>query len=89
MCALKSESSCLKVIASGGISSGIDIAKSIAFGADYAAAALPILKALASGGTKAVLKLIDRWEWELKSAMFLTGSQCMTDLQKQKLFFRV
>jgi isopentenyl-diphosphate delta-isomerase len=88
VCALKIESRQLKVIASGGISNGIDIAKSIAFGADYVAAARPILKALAHGGTKTVLQLIDMWEWELKGAMFLTGSRFITDLQKQKLYLR-
>ena len=42
----------MKVIASGGISSGIDCAKSIAFGADFAASAMSILQRLASGGTE-------------------------------------
>jgi isopentenyl-diphosphate delta-isomerase len=89
VCHLKSESPSLKVIASGGISNGIDCAKSIALGADFAGSALPILQALANGGTKAVLRLMDQWEWELKSAMFLTGSRTIPDLQKQILCSRV
>ena len=89
VCHLKSESPSLKVIASGGISNGIDCAKSFAMGADFAGSALPILQALARGGTKAVVRLIDQWEWELKSAMFLTGSRSLHDLQKQILCTRV
>ncbi len=89
VCHLKSESPSLKIIASGGISNGIECAKSIAFGADFAGSALPVLQTLVSGGTKAVLRLIDQWEWELKSVMFLTGSRTIPDLQKQILRTRV
>ena len=86
---LKSESSSLKIIASGGISNGIDCAKSIAMGADFNASAMSILQALAHGGTKAVFLLINQWEWELKSTMFLTGSRSIIELQKQVLFSKL
>ncbi|MGD1044004.1 MAG: type 2 isopentenyl-diphosphate Delta-isomerase [Bacteroidota bacterium] len=86
---LKSETSSLKLIASGGISNGIDCAKSIALGADFIASAMSILQALASGGTEAAIGLIDQWEWELKGAMFLTGSCSITELQKQILYSKV
>jgi len=89
VCVVKNTSSWLKVISSGGISSGIDIAKSLAFGADYAAVARPILKALANGGVKSVLRLIDMWESELRGAMFLTGSRSIEALQKQHMIPRV
>jgi isopentenyl-diphosphate delta-isomerase len=89
VCVVKSQSSWLKVISSGGISNGIDISKSLAFGADYAAVARPILKALANGGVKTVLQLVDTWECELKGAMFLTGSRSVADLQKQQMIPRV
>jgi isopentenyl-diphosphate Delta-isomerase len=89
VCHLKSESPSLKVIASGGISNGIDCAKSIAIGADFTASAMSILQALASGGTEEVLWLINQWEWELKGAMFLTGSRSIAELQKQILYSRM
>jgi len=89
VCRLKSESSSLKIIASGGISNGIDCAKAIALGADFTASAISILHALADGGTNAVIELIDKWEWELKGAMFLTGSRSISELQKQILYSRV
>jgi isopentenyl-diphosphate delta-isomerase len=89
VCIVKSKSSWVKVISSGGISNGIDIAKSLAFGADYAAVARPILKALANGGVKSVLRLFDTWECELKGAMFLTGSRSIAALQKQQMIPRV
>ena len=88
VCRLKNDSPSLKVIASGGISNGIDCAKSIAMGADFVASAMSMLRALASGGTEAVIKLIDQWEWELKSVMFLTGSRSLAELQKQILYSR-
>ena len=83
---LKSTSPSLKIIASGGISNGIDCAKSIALGADFAASAISMLQALTRGGTESVLWLIDQWEWELKGAMFLTGSRSIAELQKQTLY---
>jgi isopentenyl-diphosphate delta-isomerase len=89
VCIVKSKSSWVKVISSGGISNGIDIAKSLAFGADYAAVARPILKALANGGVKSVLRLFDKWECELIGTMFLTGSRSITALQKQQMIPRV
>ena len=87
VCRLKSPS--LKVIASGGISNGIDCAKSIALGADFVASAMSMLQALVSGGTEAAIGLINQWEWELKGAMFLTGSRSLADLQKQILYSRM
>jgi isopentenyl-diphosphate Delta-isomerase len=88
VCGLKTEVSSLKVISSGGISNGLDIAKSIAFGADYAASARPILKSVTAGGTTAAVNLLNQWEWELKSAMFLTGSRSIAELQKKKMIYR-
>jgi isopentenyl-diphosphate delta-isomerase len=88
VCRLKRETPSLKVIASGGIANGIDCAKSIALGADYAASARSVLKTIASGGTAAAVKLISQWEWELKNVMFLTGSCTLDELQNQQLYFK-
>lgn len=63
------------IIASGGIRSGLDIAKSIAIGADLGGFALPALKALSLRGEEGLKRLIDDTIWQLKVAMFLTGSR--------------
>jgi isopentenyl-diphosphate Delta-isomerase len=88
VCKLKNKLSRLEVISSGGISNGIDIAKSFAFGADYVAVARPVLKTLVNGGVNSVIRLIDQWECELKGVMFLTGSQSIAELQKQQMIPR-
>lgn len=85
---LKNQHSNLKVIASGGIHDGLDVAKSLAFGADLAGSALPMLKAFEAGGTKGLKREIEKWEMELRGAMFLTGSKTVTDLQKQQLVMK-
>jgi isopentenyl-diphosphate Delta-isomerase len=59
-------------IASGGIRTGVDVAKAITIGAKMVGAAMPFLK---TDNPKA---LIDEWEAQLKTCMFLTGSK---DLQ--------
>ena len=79
--ALRKRQPDLTVIASGGISSGMDIAKSIALGADLAASARPVLKALARGGIRGVTTLLADRSQELRGAMFLTGSRTTGDLQ--------
>ena len=88
VCSLKTQFPHLTVIASGGVSNGIDVAKAIAFGADMAGAARLMLKELEAGGTKALLAKISAWEMELKGAMFLTGSRTITDLQAQQLVLK-
>ncbi len=72
------------IIASGGIRTGLDIAKSIALGANYAGLALPMLrKALES--TESLEKYVEQLKYELKTAMFLTGSKSFSDLKKKPL----
>ena len=69
------------LIATGGIRNGIDIAKSIAIGADCCGIALPILKA-ALKSPEEVVKVLERLIKELKIAMFLTGCDSIEKLKK-------
>ena len=85
---LKSGAPGLLVIASGGITSGLDIAKSIAFGADLSAAARPLLQSLEREGVDGLLKTLERWSMELRGAMFLTGSSTIANLQQQQLVLK-
>jgi len=78
----------MRIIASGGIGNGLDVAKSIALGADWAGAARPFLRALETGGTRGLKAEIERWAVELRGAMFLTGSRTLTDLRRRKLVQR-
>ena len=72
----------LPLIASGGIRSGIDIAKAIALGADLGGAAYPFLKAQKEGKLR---KVIETWISQLKTACLLTGSSNYRELKKAKL----
>jgi isopentenyl-diphosphate delta-isomerase len=67
------------LIASGGLRTGLDIAKCLALGADLAAVASPVLKAAADSAT-AVQDLLARLIRELRLAMFCTGSARPGDL---------
>jgi isopentenyl-diphosphate delta-isomerase len=69
------------VIATGGISTGIDVAKSIALGATAAGVARPVLQALVSGGREAAEALLDQIEAELRAAMLLVGAGSLTALR--------
>ena len=85
---LKTQHPSLFVIASGGIASGFDVAKSIAFGGDLAGAARPFLQALEARGAKGLTGLIAEWEKELRGIMFLTGSKTIADLRNQRLVLK-
>ncbi len=88
VCSLKTQTPSLTVMASGGIASGLDVAKAIAFGGDLVGAARLMLRELEAGGTKALLTMVAEWEMELKGAMFLTGSRTIMDLQAQQLVLK-
>ncbi len=75
----------IKLISSGGIRDGIDVAKSVALGADLCAGAQPFLKALENGGTEGLIREFDNWVEELKGVMFLTGSRNLSQLKKAKI----
>jgi isopentenyl-diphosphate delta-isomerase len=76
----------IPIIATGGIRNGLDIAKSIALGADMCSAALPFLKPAmendsVKGGVDEVIAKIKELGEELKVAMFLTGCKNTIDLK--------
>ncbi len=76
-----------KIIASGGIRTGLDCAKAIALGADIGGLALPVLKAQEKGGSKAVKELLEKIIEELRIAMFLVGAKNLKQL-KNKIIIR-
>jgi isopentenyl-diphosphate delta-isomerase type 2 len=74
-----------RVLASGGLRTGIDAAKSIALGAVVAGYALPFIRAVVDGGTAGVLQEIERIRFGLKTAMLLTGSPNVAALRRAPL----
>ncbi len=83
--ALKGRPHRFTLIASGGLNTGLDAAKCIAMGADMAASARPVLKALASGGPRKLRAFLEGWAFQLRGAMLLTGSRTLQDLQHAPL----
>lgn len=77
----------LPVIASGGIRSGLDCAKAIAIGADLVGVARPLLLCAKEGLSK-TLDYLDTFFFELKLAMFLTGSRNLSDLKTKKVIIK-
>ncbi len=69
-----------KIIASGGLRNGLDIAKCIALGAHLGGMAGPFLKA-AVKSTEAVLQEIEIAKTELQVAMFAIGAESIVALQ--------
>jgi len=71
----------IKIIGSGGIRSGIDVAKALRIGADFAALARPFLM-VALEGQDAIEKFIEKTFKELEITMLLTGSKNIEDLKE-------
>jgi isopentenyl-diphosphate delta-isomerase len=70
------------LIATGGVSTGLDVAKAIALGATAAGIARPVLKALVEGGPAKAGELLDLVLAELRAAMLLTGSPNLAALRR-------
>jgi isopentenyl-diphosphate Delta-isomerase len=70
------------VIATGGVTNGLDVAKAIALGATLGGIARSSLQALETGGREGALAFFDRVERELKTAMLLVGAQDLAALRK-------
>lgn len=74
-----------RVLASGGLRSGLDLAKALALGAQAGGFALPVIRAAKAGGTEAVVALLQGYARALKTVMLLTGSRTLPDLRKVPL----
>jgi isopentenyl-diphosphate delta-isomerase len=77
----------MRIFASGGLRSGVDIAKCIALGAELGGMASPYLKA-AVKSTKAVVETISEVSRELRVAMFGAGAANIGALQSVPLIYR-
>jgi isopentenyl-diphosphate delta-isomerase len=76
----------VSLIGSGGIRSGVDVAKAIALGADIGATAKPALGPAAAGqGAPAVIEELRAYIDELRIAMFCSGCADLQALRGLKL----
>ena len=77
----------IPVISSGGIRSGLDAAKALALGASAVGIALPLLKE-AYTGYQAVINKLNKFNEELRVAMFLVGASNIAELRKSDLIIK-
>jgi isopentenyl-diphosphate delta-isomerase len=75
----------LDVIASGGVRTGLDVAKVLALGAGVAGVALPVFRAYREGGRTAAGEFIARLVAGLRTAMVLTGSRSIEVLGRTQV----
>jgi isopentenyl-diphosphate delta-isomerase len=75
----------LDVIATGGIRSGLDIAKALSLGATAAGIAHPLLRPAVYGSSLDIVVELERFIEGLRVAMYLTGSQKVEDLSSKQL----
>jgi isopentenyl-diphosphate delta-isomerase len=75
----------LEVVASGGIRTGLDVAKAIALGARVVGVALPVFRSYRAGGPAAAGRFLDGLTAGLRAAMVLTGSRDLAALGRVPL----
>jgi isopentenyl-diphosphate delta-isomerase len=85
LAAALSASSKFEVWASGGVRSGLDVAKALAMGAKVVGLAKPVLVAALAG--EAELRLtMERFEFELRTAMFCTGCSTVAEMSNKGIW---
>lgn len=69
------------VVASGGMRTGLDVAKALALGADLGGMALPMFRAQQQGGVPAVHQAVEVVLATLRNALLLTGTRRPSELR--------
>lgn len=72
----------MTTIATGGIRSGMDVARAIALGASCAGIARNVYQAFLDGGTEGARVFLSAVERELRAIMLLCGARTLDDLQR-------
>ncbi len=75
----------LDIIATGGVRSGLDIAKALSLGAVAAGVAHPFLRPAVEGSTDLVVQEIKKFTEGLRVAMYLNGCEIVEDLVERPL----
>jgi len=70
-----------RILASGGLRTGMHVVKSVVLGAVSAGLALPFIRAVTEGGVEDGLALVERIRSVVRTAMVLTGSRTVADLR--------
>jgi len=73
-----------KIIASGGIWNGFDAVKALLLGADYVALALPILRAIGTGGIDECRQFLSSYILEMKAVMTMLNLSDLRELKKER-----
>jgi isopentenyl-diphosphate delta-isomerase len=77
-----------EMIASGGISGGADIVKSICLGADFTASARPVIQALMNGGEEELHQLISLWKEQVATILTLLGRKSFQECSLKDLIIK-
>lgn len=72
----------LRVIASGGVRSAVDVVRGLALGAEVASLALPFLRAWSERGADGVMETGDRLAQGVRAVMLLCGARRVGDLAR-------
>lgn len=75
-----------RVLASGGLRGGMDLAKSLALGAFAGGLALPFIRAVTADGMDGVMAKVAEVQQVLESVMVLTGSSTLEELRNAPLW---
>ncbi len=75
----------LEIIATGGVSHGLDVARALALGARCGGIARAFLQVWAQGGREAVRAAAERVIAEIRVAMLLSGARTVAELQERPL----
>lgn len=70
------------VFATGGLKTGLDVARAVVLGATAGGLARPVIQAYYDGGPVAVERYLEQVERELRTAMLLVGAANVAQLQK-------
>ena len=74
-----------ELIASGGICSSQDIAKSLCLDADFAASAQPVIKAVVDDGFEGLEQLYQKWQKQMTTVLTLLGCERPEELEPKHL----
>lgn len=74
-----------ELIGSGGIRSSHDVAKTLCLGADFSAAAQPVIKAVVNEGRGGLEKLYQQWHKKLATILTLLGCERVSELEAEHI----